>query len=140
MALVRNNLACLLVSIPNPDVHHNDHNVNFTGNLCRFQLHNSCRSHHSRALGSCRWTSFYGSPRLLGARRLTASLGGCRCTLCIVPCPSSEGSPGSLSQGRDSTPDSAFPITPSATDGSISVQVVESDCSGLKGGKKWTSI
>lgn len=58
---------------------------------------------------------------------MTASLVGCRCTLCVVPCPSSEGSSASLSEGRDSTPYSPSPVTPPATDDSVSVQVVESD-------------
>ncbi|KAG9693537.1 hypothetical protein KCU95_g7037, partial [Aureobasidium melanogenum] len=58
---------------------------------------------------------------------ITASLVGCRCTLCVVPCPSSEGSSASLYEGRDSTPYSSFPVTPPATDDSVSVQVIESD-------------
>ncbi|KAH0360369.1 hypothetical protein KCU65_g9435, partial [Aureobasidium melanogenum] len=58
---------------------------------------------------------------------LTVSLVGCRCTLCVVPCPSSEGSSASLSEGRDSTPYSPSPETPPATDDAVGVQVVESD-------------
>ncbi|KAG9562357.1 hypothetical protein KCU77_g9242, partial [Aureobasidium melanogenum] len=49
---------------------------------------------------------------------MTANLDGCRCTLFIVPCPSPEGSSGSLSESRDSTHDSPFAATPPATDDS----------------------
>lgn len=58
---------------------------------------------------------------------MTANLDQCRCILCISPCPSPESSPGSLSEGRDSTPDSPSPVTPPATDDAGSVEVVEGD-------------
>ena len=58
---------------------------------------------------------------------MTAELDGCRCTLCTSPCPEPEGSPGSLSEGRDSTPDTPLPVTPPATGDIGSIRVVEND-------------
>ncbi|CAD0100298.1 unnamed protein product, partial [Aureobasidium mustum] len=58
---------------------------------------------------------------------MTANLDACRCILCTSPCSEPEGSPGSLSEGRDSTPDTPYPVTPPATDDSRSIQMVEDD-------------
>ncbi|KAG9562020.1 hypothetical protein KCU77_g9259, partial [Aureobasidium melanogenum] len=109
------------------------HNVNFTGTLPQ-----GYAAFNYTALAGHTMVELWGHPSgrpftsLQGfsvhvVSIMTASLDGCRCILCVVACTSSERSPGSLSEGRDSSPESPFPVTPPATDDSVSVQVVESD-------------
>lgn len=143
LVLVRMNL--LAASIPKTDVHEQGHNVNFIGTLPQgyAAFNNTTPAGHTMV-------ELWGHPHGYAftfvrdfsvhvISIMTASLVGCRCTLCVVPCPSSEGSSASLSEGCDSTPYSFFPITPPATDDSVSVQVVESDQSTSKKCKKWTT-